>query len=89
MATTVGARNSHAAGGMIFTTQILTLITSGTTVTITLPVGTKPRNIFTYDLTAGTIIAGGTYVASTGVWVSGTLTLNDVVEVTFITETVI
>ena len=89
MATQVNGRTSKNFGGMQSTTFNLSVITSGTTVTITLPIGTRLRNMFVYDVTAGTIIAGSTYVQSTGVFTSGTLTLNDVIEVTFITETAI
>jgi len=86
VATQINGRSSKDFGGTQLTVYNLSVITSGTTVTITLPVGTKVRNLFVYDITAGTIITGSTYVESTGVFTSGTLTLNDVVEVSFITE---
>ena len=89
MATQINATNTHPMGGVLLVTKNITLITSGTTVTFTLPVNTKIRHLFVYDVTAGTIIAGSTYVQSTGVFTSGTLTLNDVVDVSFISESAV
>jgi hypothetical protein len=89
MATQVNGRKSHNFGGLNLTTFNITLITSGTTVTLTLPVGTKVRHTYAYNVTTETVISGGTYVRSTGVWVSGTAAVNDVIDVTFLTETAI
>ena len=60
-----------------------TCITSGTTVTFTLPPGTRLLNYFLQNRTTNAQVVGGTYTESTGVWVSGTIATNDVVTATF------
>lgn len=88
MATQVNGRTSKSMDGMIHTTFNITLITSGTTVTLTLPPGTKVRNTYLYNTTTEAVVSS-LYVRSTGVWTSGTLAVNDVVDISFVTETAI
>jgi len=61
----------------------LKLITSGTTVSYTLPPGSKLRQAYGWNDTADAVLAAGGYVTSTGVWTSAAITLNDVVRVIF------
>ena len=83
MATQIDRIYSFAPGGFDVTIIEATLITSGTTITFTLPPGTRVFNYCLMNRTTSAVVAGGTYTESTGVWVSGTLAVNDVVTASF------
>lgn len=87
MATQVNSVRSHSAGGLRFIHLDVTLITSGTTVTYSLPPFTKLYGLFFHNTTTNAInSATPTYTLSTGVWLSGTMAVNDNAIVTFITD---
>ena len=92
MATQINRVSSHSFGGLHLHEVDLTLITSGTTVTYTFPVGATALNIFVHNVTSNEIDTHaaaateiGNYTQSTGVWVSAALTVNDNIIVTFLT----
>ena len=93
MATQINRESSHSFGGLHLYEVDMTLITSGTTVTYTFPVGATPLMIFTMNITQAEINGHaaaateiGNYTQSTGVYVSPALSVNDNIIVTFLTN---
>lgn len=89
MATQVNTFTTKISGAFHYHTLNVTLITSGTTVTFTLPNAYWPlvHQVLFLNRTTGAINPiGGTYTPSTGVWVSPTMAVNDVAEATFVAD---
>ena len=89
MATQVNTFITRIGGEGHFQILNVTIITSGTTTTFTLPNALGPivhQGLFLNRTTGAINPIGGTYTPSTGVWVSPTMAVNDVGEALFIAD---